>query len=49
MARHTQLLDVLFAGNITRIFRSMFPAAFVAILLGSILGGIVGEKYMSIC
>jgi hypothetical protein len=46
MARHLERVDILYAGNVTRMFRNMFPLFFVVSFIGAVIGGFLGEKYV---
>jgi hypothetical protein len=46
MARHLERVDILYAGNVTMMFRNMFPLFFVSCFIGAVVGGFLGEKYV---
>lgn len=47
LVKQTGLYQIFYAGNVTMMFRYMFPATFITCLISAIIGGFLGEEYLS--
>jgi len=46
LVKQTGLYQIFYAGNMTMMFRYMFPTTFITSLISSIIGGYLGEEYL---